>query len=41
MRVVVAEDSLLLQEGIVRLLEEAGFVVMGQAGEGEDLLQQV
>ena len=41
MRVVVAEDSLLLREGLVRLLEEAGFEVVGQAGDGEDLLRKV
>jgi DNA-binding NarL/FixJ family response regulator len=37
---VVAEDSVLLREGVVRLLEEAGFEVVGQAGDGEDLLRK-
>jgi len=40
MRVVVAEDSVLLREGIVRLLDEAGFEVVGQAGDAEDLLRK-
>jgi DNA-binding NarL/FixJ family response regulator len=41
MRVVVAEDSVLLREGIVRLLEDAGFEVVGQAGDAEDLVRKV
>jgi DNA-binding NarL/FixJ family response regulator len=41
LRVVIAEDSVLLREGIVRLLEESGFEVAGQAGDGEDLLRKV
>ena len=41
MRVVVAEDSVLLREGIVRLLEDAGIEVVGQAGDAEDLLRKV
>jgi DNA-binding NarL/FixJ family response regulator len=41
MRVVVAEDSVLLREGVVRLLEESGFEVVAQAGDGEDLLRKV
>ena len=41
MRVVVADDSTLLREGVVRLLEEAGMEVVGQAGDGEDLLRKV
>jgi DNA-binding NarL/FixJ family response regulator len=40
-RVIVAEDSLLLREGIVRLLEDAGFDVVGQAGDAEDLMRKV
>jgi DNA-binding NarL/FixJ family response regulator len=40
-RVVVAEDSVLLREGIVRLLSERGFEVVGQAGDAEDLLRKV
>ena len=41
MRLVVADDFLLLREGLVRLLEEAGFDVLGQAGDAEDLLRKV
>ena len=41
MRVVVADDSVLLREGIVRLLEESGFDVVGQAGDAEDLVRKV
>jgi DNA-binding NarL/FixJ family response regulator len=41
MRVVVADDSLLLREGLVRLLAEDGFDVVGQAGDAEDLLRKV
>jgi DNA-binding NarL/FixJ family response regulator len=40
-RVAVAEDSVLLREGIVRLLTEAGMDVVAQAGDGEDLLRKV
>jgi DNA-binding NarL/FixJ family response regulator len=40
-RIVVAEDSVLLREGIVRLLEEAGCEVVGQAGDAEDLVRKV
>ena len=41
MRVVIADDSVLLREGLARLLDEAGFEVVGQAGDGEDLLRKV
>ena len=41
MRVVVADDSVLLREGVVRLLEEKGFEVVGQAGDAEDLIRKV
>jgi DNA-binding NarL/FixJ family response regulator len=40
-RIVVADDSVLLREGIVRLLGEAGFEVVGQAGDAEDLIRKV
>jgi DNA-binding NarL/FixJ family response regulator len=39
-RVVVAEDDVLMREGIVRLLSEAGFEVLGQAGDAEALLRK-
>jgi DNA-binding NarL/FixJ family response regulator len=41
MRVVIAEDSVLLREGIARLLEESGFEVAGQAEDAEGLLRKV
>ena len=41
MRVVVADDSVLLREGLVRLLEEADFDVVAQAGDADDLLRKV
>lgn len=41
MRVVVADDSLILREGLVRLLTESGFDVVGQAADGAELLAQV
>jgi len=40
-RVVVADDSTLLREGVVRLLEESGIEVVGQAGDAEDLMRKV
>jgi DNA-binding NarL/FixJ family response regulator len=41
MRVVVADDSVLLREGVVRLLEESGFEVVGQAADADDLRRKV
>ena len=41
LRVVVADDSVLLREGLCRLLEESGFEVVGQAGDAEDLMRKV
>ncbi len=41
MRVVLADDSVLLREGIARLLTEAGFDVVGQSGDAEDLLLKI
>lgn len=41
MRVVIAEDSVILREGLIRLLTEVGFDVVGQAGDGAELLKQV
>jgi DNA-binding NarL/FixJ family response regulator len=38
LRVVLADDSVLLREGLARLLIEAGFDVVGQCGTAEDLL---
>ena len=41
MRVVLAEDSVLLREGVARILEEAGFDVVGQAGNADELMLKV
>jgi len=40
-RVVVADDSVLLREGVARLLEDAGFEIVGQAGNADELLLKV
>ena len=40
-RVVLADDSLLLREGIARLLEEAGFDVVAQATDATELLAAI
>jgi DNA-binding NarL/FixJ family response regulator len=40
-RVVVADDSVLLREGIVRLLVDAGFDVVAQAGDADELIRKV
>ena len=40
MRIVLGEDSLLLREGLARLLEATGHEVVGQAGDAEDLLRK-
>jgi DNA-binding NarL/FixJ family response regulator len=40
-RVVVAEDSVLLREGIVRLLRDEGFDVCGEAGDADELVRLV
>ena len=39
-RVVIGEDDVLMREGIVRLLTEAGFEVVAQAGDAPDLLRK-
>jgi len=41
MRVVVAEDSVLLRAGVVHLLEAAGFDVVAEAGDADSLLAAV
>jgi len=41
MRVVLADDEALLREGLMRLLAEAGFEVVGAAGDGAGLLRLV
>jgi DNA-binding NarL/FixJ family response regulator len=39
-RVVIGEDDVLLREGIARLLTEAGFEVVAQAGDAVDLVRK-
>jgi DNA-binding NarL/FixJ family response regulator len=39
-RIVVAEDDVLFREGIARLLADAGFEVVGRAGDAEDFLRK-
>jgi DNA-binding NarL/FixJ family response regulator len=41
MRVVIADDSLLVREGIVRLLQDEGIEVVGQAAATDELLTLV
>jgi DNA-binding NarL/FixJ family response regulator len=41
MRAVVADDVMLTREGIVHVLEAAGFEVVAQAGDADSLLGQV
>jgi DNA-binding NarL/FixJ family response regulator len=40
-RVVVAEDDVLMREGLARLLEEGGYETVGQAGDGAELMRLV
>jgi DNA-binding NarL/FixJ family response regulator len=40
-RVVIAEDSALLRAAAVRVLEDAGVAVLGEAGDGDQLLRKV
>ena len=40
LRVLVADDSVLLREGLVRLLQESGCEVVAQAGDAEELLRK-
>ena len=41
MRVVLADDSVLLRKGVARLLEDVGFEVVAQSGDAEELLRDV
>ncbi|MET0561836.1 MAG: response regulator transcription factor [Gaiellaceae bacterium] len=41
MRVAIAEDSVLLREGLARLLEESGFDVVAQVEDPDELLLKV
>lgn len=40
-RVIVADDDVLLREGVTSLLQRSGFDVVGQAGDGAQLLDLV
>jgi DNA-binding NarL/FixJ family response regulator len=41
LRIALADDDVLLREGVASLLERSGFVVVGQAGDGAQLLPLV
>jgi DNA-binding NarL/FixJ family response regulator len=41
MRVAIAEDSVLLREGVARLLDDAGFDIVAQCGTADELLLKV
>lgn len=41
MRLIVADDSVLFREGLVRLLTEQGFDVVAQVGNADDLVRRV
>ena len=41
MRVALADDQMLLREGVARLLEDAGMEVVAQSGDAEDLIRKV
>src|SRR4051794_4609163 len=40
LRVVIGEDDVLMREGIARILSEAGFDVVAQAGDATDLVRK-
>jgi len=40
-RVALAEDSVLLREGVARLLSDEGFDVVAQCGDADELLREV
>jgi DNA-binding NarL/FixJ family response regulator len=41
LRVILADDQALLRQGIARLLDDAGFAVVAEAGDAPDLLRKV
>lgn len=41
MRLIIAEDDVLLREGIARILGDEGFEVVAQAGDRNDLVEKV
>jgi DNA-binding NarL/FixJ family response regulator len=40
-RIVIADDEMLLREGLARLLADAGFDIVGKAADGAELLRAV
>jgi DNA-binding NarL/FixJ family response regulator len=40
-RVALADDAVIIREGLARLLQEAGFEIVGQAADGDGLLELV
>ena len=40
-RVIIAEDSAVVREGLARLLEDAGYVVIAKVGDADALLAAV
>lgn len=41
MRVVVADDAMLIREGLTRLLRDAGVTVVGKASDAQELMRHV
>ena len=41
LRVVIADDSVLLREGVARILEDGGFEIVGRCGTASDLMLKV
>ncbi|MFL5870567.1 MAG: response regulator transcription factor, partial [Solirubrobacterales bacterium] len=41
MRVAIAEDSVLLRDGLARMLSDSGFEVVAQCGDADDLMLKV
>ena len=41
MRIVIADDEMLLREGLARLLADEGFDVVGKATDAQELLRAV
>ncbi|AGZ41993.1 response regulator transcription factor [Actinoplanes friuliensis] len=41
MRIILAEDSILLREGLIRLLTEEGHEVLAAVGDGDELIREV
>src|SRR4051812_50102678 len=40
-RVIVADDDVLMREGLASLLERGGYEVVGRAGDGSELIRLV